>query len=179
MGVPLGSSSWGPSSIRPSSWSGRGSTARASQPWRTSRPSWGRRTLAGAVEQPVRVDLGDGHRGAAGTALAFLVCRTNLPGADSTGRPCSCRTSSRPSSAPWPGSRWWVRRSREPDVDGGHGGVRAAVPHLRGPGHHPRPGALQLSLAYLTVLASLERMDPALEEAARSSGRRHSRWSGM
>jgi iron(III) transport system permease protein len=109
--------------------------------------------------------------GAIGTALAFLVCRTDLPG----------RRFYRTALLvpylipPFIGALAWlalmgpvgfvnqlwmaVTGSSEPlfHIYGAVGVILALALY-----NYP--------LAYLTVLASLERMDPALEEAARSSG---------
>jgi iron(III) transport system permease protein len=109
--------------------------------------------------------------GAAGTVLAFLVCRTNLPG----------RRFFRTALLlpylipPFIGALAWLA------LMGPVGFVNqlwmaltgASEPLFRIYGALGIVLALALynyPLAYLTVLASLERMDPALEEAARSSG---------
>jgi iron(III) transport system permease protein len=109
--------------------------------------------------------------GAVGTVLAFAVCRTNLPG----------RRFFRTALLlpylvpPFIGALAWLA------LLGPVGFVNQLWMALTG---DPEPlfriyGALGIvlalslynyPLAYLTVLASLERMDPALEEAARSSG---------
>lgn len=109
--------------------------------------------------------------GAVGTVLAFLVCRTNLPG----------RRFFRTALLlpylipPFIGALAWLA------LMGPVGFVNqlwmaltgASEPLFRIYGALGIVLALALynyPLAYLTVLASLERMDPALEEAARSSG---------
>ncbi|MBI4536838.1 MAG: iron ABC transporter permease [candidate division NC10 bacterium] len=109
--------------------------------------------------------------GAAGTALAFLVCRTNLPG-----RRVFRTVLLLPYLIPpFIGALAWLA------LVGPVGFVNqfwmavtgASDPLFRIYGAVGIILALALynyPLAYLTVLASLERMDPALEEAARSSG---------
>ena len=109
--------------------------------------------------------------GAAGTVLAFAVCRTNLPG----------RRFFRTALLlpylipPFIGALAWLA------LMGPVGFVNqlwmaltgASEPLFRIYGALGIVLALSLynyPLAYLTVLASLERMDPTLEEAARSSG---------
>ena len=111
--------------------------------------------------------------GAVGTVLAFAVCRTNLPG----------RRFFRTALLlpylipPFIGALAWLA------LMGPVGFVNqlwmaltgASEPLFRIYGALGIILALSLynyPLAYLTVLASLERMDPALEEAARSSGAR-------
>jgi iron(III) transport system permease protein len=109
--------------------------------------------------------------GAAGTALAFLVCRTDLPG----------RRFHRTALVvpylipPFIGALAWLA------LMGPVGFVNQVWMAVTGTSeplfriYGPMGVILALALynyplAYLTVLASLERMDPALEEAARSSG---------
>ena len=109
--------------------------------------------------------------GVIGTALAFLVCRTNLPG-----RRFYRNALLLPYLIPpFIGALAWLA------LVGPVGLVNqfwmavtgASEPLFRIYGALGIIFALALynyPLAYLTVLASLERMDPALEEAARSSG---------
>jgi iron(III) transport system permease protein len=109
--------------------------------------------------------------GAAGTALAFLVCRTDLPGRQFHRAALLVPYLIPPfiGALAWLAlmgpvgfvNQFWmaVTGSSEPlfRVYGPVGVILALALY-----NYP--------LAYLTVLASLERMDPALEEAARSSG---------
>ena len=109
--------------------------------------------------------------GAAGTALAFLVCRTNLPGR----RFFRTALLTPYLIPPFIGALAWL------SLLGPVGFVNQLWMALSG-GSEPLfgiYGALGIVLAlalynypltYITVLASLERMDPALEEASRNAG---------
>lgn len=109
--------------------------------------------------------------GAAGTALAFLVCRTNLPGR----RFFRTALLTPYLIPPFIGALAWL------SLLGPVGFVNQLWMALSGASEplFGIYGALGIVLAlalynypltYITVLASLERMDPALEEASRNAG---------